>query len=154
MGTSSPTNNFFVESKMDGCVVSLKMVLVNTSLILMLVEMIQSSINSPQTIASFLLNFKVKTTHTTIQYMFVRTTIHHYRLSSNLEIILNKDLGDWMEACSGTWFSEFKLTKSDSARWIQHFRISKDPISQICQELQPTIQREGYELYESIACGD
>ena len=54
---------------------------------------------------SCLLNFKDKTIHATIQYVFVTTTVHHYRLSSNMEIILNKDLGDWMEACSGTWFS-------------------------------------------------
>lgn len=49
VGTTSPINILFVASMMDEYVVSLKLVLLmNNSLILMLVDIIQSSINSLQ----------------------------------------------------------------------------------------------------------
>jgi hypothetical protein len=68
-GHFEPYKQFFVESKMDGCVVSLKMVLVNTTLILMLVEMnhtIFYKFTANHWSPSILLDFKVKTTHATI----------------------------------------------------------------------------------------
>ena len=78
---------------MDDRVESLEEVLVNTSLVLMLVEMIQSSMSSPQSTSSFFLpDVGVETTHATTQYLLVSTTMHQYRLSSNLEIIFYVNL--------------------------------------------------------------
>lgn len=57
-----------------------------------------------------------------------------------MEKISNMDLGDWMKAHGIAWFSQFMLTVVDNTRWIQHFKMTKDIVLRICQDLRPYIQ--------------
>lgn len=105
-------------------------------IVLMHVEMLQSSMNSPQSTPPFFLpDIGVETTHATMHHLLATTTIYQYRLSSNWEENLNLVLGNWVKACSTAWLSQFVLTKFDNTCWIQYFRMSKDIVSRICQDL-------------------
>jgi hypothetical protein len=39
------------------------------------------------------------------------------------------------------WFSDFLVTQYDRQRWIQHFRMSKESVFELCTALRPHIER-------------
>ena len=53
---------------------------------------------------------------------------------------VSDELRWWVKPRSTTWFSHFLMTVYDGSQWIDHFRMSKETVFEICNKLRPYIQ--------------
>jgi hypothetical protein len=73
--------------------------------------------------------------------MLISTTaLFDSKLSSSL-FHLSDELRWWMKPRSMAWFSDFLVRQYDRQRWIQHFRMSKESMFDLCSTLRPYIER-------------
>lgn len=74
--------------------------------------------------------------------MLVSTAaLYDMRLNCTL-IHYSDDLQWWVKPRSTIWFSQFLLHEYDRGRWLQHFRMPKETVLNLCRRLAPRIKKQ------------
>ncbi len=60
--------------------------------------------------------------------------LHQYWLICNFELLMSKEVGDWIKAVNTTWYSNFLMAQYDNKRWVEHFCITKNIILQLTKK--------------------
>jgi hypothetical protein len=76
----------------------------------------------------------------TTQLLISTAALFDYRLSCSL-LHLSDELRWWVKPRSMAWFSYFLVRQYDRQRSIQHFRMSKESVFDLCSALKPYIER-------------
>jgi hypothetical protein len=78
---------------------------------------------------------------------------HQYLITCNFELLMSKEVGDWVKARSTTWYSNFLMKQYDNKRWVEHFQITKEIVLQLIEKFNPLIKKRDTTYINAIHVG-
>ncbi len=79
--------------------------------------------------------------------------LHQYWLIYNFELLMSKEVGDWIKAMNTTWYSNFLMAQYNNKRWVEHFCITKKIVLQLMKKLIALIEKKDTKYRATIPIG-
>ncbi len=61
--------------------------------------------------------------------------LHHFWFSCDFDLLMTKEVKNWVKARSKTWYSNFFMNQYDNQWWVEHFHVTKKVVLQITKKL-------------------
>jgi hypothetical protein len=61
--------------------------------------------------------------------------LHHFWFSCDFDLLMTKEVNNWVKAQSTTWYSNFFMNQYNNQWWVEHFHITKKVALQITKKL-------------------